>query len=76
MLHDDVAKALDTLSPRHARILSLRYGIGHREHTLQEVAEQLGITRERVRQIQVKAEERLQTALLRVGYCEADADIE
>lgn len=72
VLHDDLAKALETLLPRQAQILSLRFGIGQRMHTLQEVAEQLGITRERVRQIQVKAEERLQRELRKIGYS-ADA---
>jgi RNA polymerase sigma factor (sigma-70 family) len=74
VLHEDIATALETLTPRHAKILSLRYGIGQQEHTLQEVADELGITRERVRQIQVKAEERLQSALKGVGYNEEDAE--
>jgi RNA polymerase sigma factor (sigma-70 family) len=74
VLRDDVAKALASLRPRHSQILSLRYGIGQREHTLQEVADLLGITRERVRQIQVKAEERLQSALRNVGYNEEATD--
>lgn len=76
VLHDDVATALTSLKPRQALILSLRYGIGHREHTLQEVADQLQITRERVRQIQVKAEERLQSAMRSIGYRQEATDSE
>lgn len=58
-LCDEVARGLKCLLPRQAEILRLRYGIGQREHTLEEVAEKLGVTRERVRQIQVKAEAKL-----------------
>ncbi len=50
--------------------MRLRYGIGEREHTLQEVAERLGITRERVRQIQVKAEEKLEKRIAASGFSE------
>jgi RNA polymerase sigma factor (sigma-70 family) len=62
-LCDAVSRALQRLIPRHAEILRLRYGLGGREHTLEEVADKLGVTRERVRQIQVKAEEALQRQL-------------
>ncbi len=54
-----VREALNTLKPRHARILELRYGFDGHERTLEEVGDMMGITRERVRQIQSKAEERL-----------------
>ena len=60
---NEIQKSLRTLPAREAEILRLRYGIGEREHTLQEAADLLGITRERVRQIQVKAEERLERRL-------------
>jgi RNA polymerase sigma factor (sigma-70 family) len=62
-LRNEVSRALKRLIPRQAEILRLRYGLGGREHTLEEVAEKLGVTRERVRQIQVKAEEALQRQL-------------
>ena len=58
-LRDAVACALRSLSSRHGQIVRLRYGIGDREHTLQEVADKIGVSRERVRQIQTKAEEKL-----------------
>jgi RNA polymerase primary sigma factor len=45
-----------TLSERDRQIVSLRFGIGeNREHTLEEVGRTLGVTRERVRQIQSAA---------------------
>ncbi len=56
---DDIERALQSLHPRQTKILKLRYGIGRPEHTLQEVADLLGLTRERIRQIQAKAEQKL-----------------
>jgi RNA polymerase primary sigma factor len=51
---------LSTLTSREEKILRRRFGIGEdEEHTLQEVGEELGITRERIRQIQVKTLEKL-----------------
>ena len=51
---------LGLLDARSQRILELRYGIvGDRAHTLSEIGDRLGITRERVRQIQQKAMRRL-----------------
>jgi RNA polymerase sigma factor (sigma-70 family) len=56
--------ALDALRPRDRVILGLRFGIGHeREHTLQEIACELGISRERVRQLVAAALKRLQRRL-------------
>lgn len=62
-LQDGVACGLKCLAPRQAEILRLRYGLKGHEHTLEQIAEMLGITRERVRQIQAKAEEKLQRHL-------------
>jgi RNA polymerase primary sigma factor len=47
---------LSKLTPREAKILRMRFGIGEREaHTLEEVGEVFGVTRERIRQIEFKA---------------------
>ena len=61
-----VHDAIESLKPRQQLILKLRYGFGDSAHTLQQVADQLGITRERVRQIQSKAAQKL-ASRLRVG---------
>jgi RNA polymerase primary sigma factor len=59
-LSEAVAAALDGLDPRDRLVLMLRFGIGHRRpHTLQEVATRLGVTRERVRQLEDAAIYRL-----------------
>jgi len=71
-LRNQIRHALNSLAPRRAQILRLRYGIDEKEHTLQEVAEILGITRERVRQIQVVAEEKLVQALGQLGISQAE----
>ncbi len=52
---------LATLSPREEAILRKRFGIGEiSEHTLQEIGEEFGITRERIRQIQAASVKKLQ----------------
>ena len=54
-------KALAILSPREAAIIRLRYGMGvDEEHTLAEIGEKIGVTRERIRQIEVAALRKLQ----------------
>jgi len=51
---------LATLTPREAKVLKLRFGIGERrEHTLEEVGKQFAVTRERIRQIEAKALQKL-----------------
>jgi RNA polymerase primary sigma factor len=55
-----VSKLLGTLSPREEKILRLRFGIGEDgEYTLEEIGRQFGLSRERIRQIEAKALERL-----------------
>ncbi|WP_376790878.1 sigma-70 family RNA polymerase sigma factor [Thermoflexus sp.] len=60
MLQEILHEALATLSPREMRILKLRYGlVDGRMYTLEEVGRKLGVTRERVRQIEAQALARL-----------------
>ena len=63
MLGTAITHALDTLTPREAQVLRLRFGIGvHTDYTLEEVGEVFGLTRERIRQIQGQALRKLRTA--------------
>jgi len=59
-LTHQIRKLLSALSPREEKILRLRFGIGERgECTLEEIGKQFGLSRERIRQIEAKALERL-----------------
>jgi RNA polymerase sigma factor (sigma-70 family) len=52
----ELAEALSRLNPRMRHVLALRFGLeGQRPHTLEEVGAGLGITRERVRQLETRA---------------------
>ncbi len=60
MLREQIEALLNTLTPREARILSLRFGLlNGRSHTLEEVGQKFGLTRERIRQIEGRALRRL-----------------
>lgn len=60
LLREKVIELLDTLTPREARVLSLRFGLQNEvSHTLEEVGEHFGLTRERIRQIEGRALRRL-----------------
>ena len=59
----ELAGALEQLNPRMQRVLSLRFGLnGELPQTLEEVGNQLGITRERVRQLETRALRELRQA--------------
>ena len=58
-LRDCVAEVLAELTPREERILRMRFGIGMPDHTLGQVGESFGVTRERIRQIEAKALQKL-----------------
>lgn len=56
LLGEELHRALATLTPRERAVITLRYGIGDgRSRTLLEVGKELGISRERVRQLEVVA---------------------
>ncbi len=60
LLADDVLKVLDTLTEKEKAVVQLRFGIDSgQERTLEEVGRKLGITRERVRQLEFRALKKL-----------------
>ncbi len=60
LLRETLERVMTALSPREARILRLRFGLRDgRAHTLEEVGEKFGLTRERIRQIEHQALDRL-----------------
>ena len=55
-LRDATGEVLDSLTPREAKVLRMRFGIEmNTDHTLEEVGKQFDVTRERIRQIEAKA---------------------
>lgn len=60
-LKEQIEEALKNLTDRETNVLKMRFGlIGGKEHTLEEVGQQLKVTRERIRQIESKALKKLQ----------------
>jgi RNA polymerase nonessential primary-like sigma factor len=60
---------LDELNDKQREVVERRFGLNHREiSTLEEVGADIGVTRERVRQIQVEALKRLRVILEKAGY--------
>lgn len=56
LLKDQLKEIMDDLSPREQKILQMRFGIEDGiTHTLEEVGKEFGVTRERIRQIEAKA---------------------
>ena len=55
-MREVVKEVLDSLTPREAKVLRMRFGIEmNTDHTLEEVGKQFDVTRERIRQIEAKA---------------------
>jgi RNA polymerase primary sigma factor len=62
LMSEHIEKVLEGLPPREVRILQLRYGLlNGKIHTLNEVGRKMGVTRERVRQIEAQALQRLRS---------------
>jgi RNA polymerase primary sigma factor len=60
ILSDQIKEILNDLSPKERKILEMRHGlIDGIMHTLEEVGKEFGVTRERIRQIEAKAHEKI-----------------
>jgi RNA polymerase primary sigma factor len=60
ILSDQVKEVLSDLSPKERKILEMRYGLlDGVQHTLEEVGQEFGVTRERIRQIEAKVHDKL-----------------
>jgi RNA polymerase primary sigma factor len=61
IMKEDLARTLAGLPDRERRIIELRYGLsGHEPMTLEQVGQEFGVTRERIRQMEIKTLRRLQ----------------
>ena len=71
-IRDEIIKALSTLSPKEDSVIRLRYGLDGPEKTLEKVENQFNVTRERIRQLEMKALRKLRcptkTAILKDYY--------
>ena len=67
-LHESIEKCLDELNEKQREVLSRRFGLGgYERQTLEEVGHAVGLTRERVRQIQMSALKALREILKITG---------
>ncbi len=55
LLKENIDEVLEALSDREAKVLKMRFGLGYKPMTLEEVGKKFGVTRERIRQIEAKA---------------------
>ena len=67
-MRDEIERVLASLTPREEKVLRMRYGIGEaQEYSLESIGERFDLTRERIRQIQLKALRKLRHATRRKG---------
>ena len=65
---ESLYKAMECLDERSRQVVVLHYGLGEEEPlTLEEIGQRMGVTRERVRQIELRALRKLRTAVRKVG---------
>lgn len=68
LVHDLVEHWIDSLSDKQREVIEWRFGLhGHRRRTLEEIGREIGVTRERVRQIQIEALGTLRSRMEREG---------
>lgn len=63
MLRDSIYNLLDTLGEREAAVIKMRFGLEGNSMTLEEVGKELGVTKERIRQIEDKALKKLRNPI-------------
>jgi DNA-directed RNA polymerase, sigma subunit (sigma70/sigma32) len=72
-ISEELDVLLDQLNDKQAEVIARRFGLrGHDPQTLEDVGKAVGLTRERVRQIQVEALRKLRILMLREGL---DSDV-
>ena len=62
-MNKKVDQILEDLSEREAKILKMRFGFSGEVKTLEAIGQEIGLSRERVRQIEKRAKERLKSKL-------------
>ena len=71
-LSEKVDQMLEDLSEREATILKMRFGFSGNVKTLEEIGQEIGLSRERVRQIEKRAKERLKSKLQNEDWVDED----
>ena len=71
-LNEKVDQMLEDLSEREATILKMRFGFSGEVKTLEDIGQKIGLSRERVRQIEKRAKERLKTKLQNEDWVDKD----
>ena len=71
-LNEKVDQMLEDLSEREAAILKMRFGFSGEVKTLEEIGQKIGLSRERVRQIEKRAKERLKYKLQNEDWVDED----
>ncbi|MBN4079892.1 RNA polymerase sigma factor RpoD/SigA [bacterium AH-315-C08] len=71
-LSEKVDQMLEDLSEREATILKMRFGFSGEVKTLEEIGQEIGLSRERVRQIEKRAKERLKSKLQNEDWVDED----
>ena len=71
-LNEKVDQMLEDLSERESTILKMRFGFSGEVKTLEEIGQEIGLSRERVRQIEKRAKERLKSKLKKEAWVNED----
>ena len=71
-LNAKVDQMLENLSEREATILKMRFGFSGEVKTLEDIGQKIGLSRERVRQIEKRAKERLKSKLQSEAWINGD----